>query len=172
MRRDSRCTLDSLLETKSEVSKQQEQDVRVVVVRGLPGSGKTLTTWHIWREFMNQVRDHDTSYRTPVHISLPDFRSAITDKQDLMHAYFKRYIPQALGVCVEEFRSQAKLFVILDGLDEVKHKPVNLWRDNGLAKWKHCRFLLTVRRGFLMDSQFSDYVDPCHGMIVFLVLWL
>lgn len=129
---------------------------QVAVLRGLAGSGKTLSSWAIWNTCMSEQK----RYRIPVHISLPEFRKAIKLEQDLMEAFFQRHAPEVLELSQSELQQTAELFIILDGLDEVADTPVNLWRDNGLAQWDKCRFLLTARREFLPDQQLSTYVTP------------
>lgn len=137
---------------------------QVAVLRGLAGSGKTLSSWAIWNTCITAVREQPSKrYCTPVHISLPEFRTVIKLQQDLLEAYFHRHAPQVLQLSLSDLRQHAELFVILDGLDEVSDTPVNLWRDNGLAEWRCCRFLLTARREFLPDHQLSKYVGA-EGM--------
>ena len=142
---------------------------RMIALVGLAGSGKTLTSWYIWRRCMElwQKAEADAEtqsvIRLPIHISLPEFKTEIEGKRDLIEAFFQKHAPWLLASAFRDIRHDLQLLVVMDGLDEVSNKVLNLFRDNGLANWSNCRFVLTSRQEHLTDVRQVAPVKQTEG---------
>jgi ankyrin repeat protein len=133
-------------------------NVRVFLLQGRAGSGKTHTGWHVWQQAALQCDERvlmdckspPDDCLVPLFISLNHFRDAALGGT-LMQAYFEYF--DGLGttpdVAVESLRTYGRFLIILDGLDELADKDTNVYMKNELYRWSHSVVCISSRTGFL-----------------------
>jgi WD40 repeat protein/serine/threonine protein kinase len=143
-----------------KVSLSQER-ARVVLLEGIAGSGKTLTAWHVWRQALRAVAEHanDTGFCLthcviPVYISLVEYRHAAkngTLLEEFISRKFGSAFPQSVSDVVNCLQQHARLLIILDGLDELNDKILNVLECNHLHEWQSSMVIICCRSGFLAN---------------------
>ncbi|QLE60021.1 NACHT domain-containing NTPase [Nostoc sp. TCL26-01] len=131
-----------------------------LMVLGLPGSGKTTLSKHIAMHFRK-----DESGRTLVPIYL-EFKKIIqyessSNSSMLINAIIQEFTQYINGYekIVQGFLEQGKCIILLDGLDEVRKKDINLVRqgiDSLVKQYPKNRFVITCRIA-ANDYVFSDF---------------
>lgn len=137
---------------------QAGKDVRVVILQGAPGSGKTFTSCCMYQHYNRRYMNGDP-VRRPVLVSLANFRKELQRGTDLLEEYFRRHAGLD-SAAIDRLRSQ-KLFIFLDGLDEAADRITeNIFNHVDLSRWRQCRFCITVRHRFMIDSCDLQFLTP------------
>ena len=87
-----------------------------VIIRGTAGTGKSMLMRHL---MLNGIKQYPKTGRVPVYIRLNDYASSNYEIVDFIFNSIKAYFPLADRERVNSDIANAKLVLLLDGLDEV-----------------------------------------------------
>ncbi|MDF1630919.1 MAG: NACHT domain-containing protein [Alcanivoracaceae bacterium] len=148
-------------------SQAMDRAVQIILLQGPAGSGKSLTAWHVWREY---VTTEAKSGRIPLFISLPEFKTAALRSrgepgQGLMECYFDKYFhfDDNVSSVIKLLQRAAPFLIILDGFDELGDK--NNVVEEQLRDWQSSVFVITSRSGWLTGGDVGTYIAPRSGML-------
>jgi WD40 repeat protein len=150
------------------------QRIRVILLEGIAGSGKTLTGWHMWSKALKQCDEIGIGSVVPVFISLPEYRQAVksgTLMETLISRKFGGVFPHKVADVIRVLKEHARLLIILDGLDELNDKNLNVFEHNSLHEWRSSIVIISCRSGFLNStSDITKCIAAAEGTLLHLEL--
>jgi WD40 repeat protein len=141
-----------------------DNEISVLFLQGIAGSGKSLTAWHVWHSIVTSYDAKNDNPIIPLVISLPEFKDDALNGT-LLTAYFRRYFEshfttdRSLHDILTLLKRHARFLLILDGLDELGDKTTNIYVKNELASW-HGPVWISCRSGFLSDEEIGRLIAP------------
>ena len=132
-------------------------EVRILLVQGAAGTGKSLFGWKLCKEYRQHGRQGGP---VPLFLSLPMYKELLEDKvkrKSLMSEYFRRNFGMNEAQTML-LRDKAFVFV-LDGLDELNNK-FHLWTECELHLWSRSLFVISSRTGFLQADDVNSFLVP------------
>ncbi|BAZ09447.1 signal transduction protein [Calothrix sp. NIES-4071] len=155
-------------DTEQFDAKSAVNDYRRLMVKGSPGSGKSMLLKHLALSYaLNKLDLPDN----PIPVLLELHRLSDAQKsiqQHLTEAFERDDFPQA-GDFVSQSLEQGTLMLLLDGLDEVNSKDrtgvVSQIKDL-LDKYSKCRAIITCRTA-VYKGEFNQEVDRTLEVVEF-----
>ena len=136
---------------------KQGPQVRILLVQGAAGTGKSLFGWKLCQEYRQHGRQ---GVPVPLFLSLPMYKELLEDKvkrKSLMSEYFRRNF--GMNKAQTKLLHDKAFVFVLDGLDELNNK-FHLWTECELHLWSRSLFVISSRTGFLQADDVNSFLVP------------